>query len=208
MLRFSGVLGPAAFFAAAAMVAALLPDYSAQSQMISELGATGASHAALFNYLGFLPNGLLLMVFGGYFYSQLKRHGFHPLPALLVVVHGLGMLLATWFSCDLSCTPQEPTFRQMAHDMIGAIKFPVLHAAMLVFAVQLLRTGRGRGFAYGSVLLFAMAGVLLVLFVMSLPERALTGVFQRLFIAVMYLWLAALALKLEPMLQAQLPVRG
>lgn len=203
MQAYFGLLGPLLFFITAFFVAAISPDYNAQTQMISELGASGSSHAWLFNYFGFLPNGIFITAFGVYFYAQLKQHMFKPLPAILIIIHGLGMLLATWFSCDLSCTPVEPSAKQIAHNILGAIKFPALHLSLLIFAIQLFKRGNNKLWAYASLFTFMLSAVLMVLFASSVETREYTGIYQRFFIGTLYLWLALISLNLNTIMARQ-----
>ena len=207
MYRYAGILGPLIFFITTFVVSALQPDYHTQSQMISELGATGVAYAQAFNYLGFLPNGILITVSGAYLFGLLSNSQINPLPAILIIIHGLGMVLATWLSCDVSCTPAEPTWQQLGHNIIGSIKFPALHLAILILAIQLFKHNISKAMAYGSLAAFVISTVFMILFVLSVPSRELTGIYQRLFIGSIYLWLAAVSFSMEKALSASHTIR-
>jgi hypothetical protein len=200
MHRYFGLLGPAVFFFVAFFLAALLPGYSSQSQMISELGASGAVYSDFFNYLAFLPNGILITAFGIYFHQQLRLHSINPIAAVFIMVHGVGMILATWMSCDISCNPSEPSIQQIGHSVIAAIKFAALHLSIIIFALQLLKLGISKPFAYCSIVTFMVSAVLMFLFATSVESRELTGVYQRLFIGTVYAWLAFVSLNLHKIL--------
>ena len=53
--------------------AALTPDYSHDSQFISELGAMGAPYELFVRLAGFLPAGLLLVAFSALAFRALPR---------------------------------------------------------------------------------------------------------------------------------------
>ncbi len=57
ILLLGGVIGPVLFTLVVVVAAAMRADYSHVHQFISELGATGSSHADFMNYAGFVPAG-------------------------------------------------------------------------------------------------------------------------------------------------------
>ena len=191
--RYFGVAGPVMFFVVAFSLASFLPSYSSKTQMISELGATGAEYANIFNYLGFLPNGVFITAFAIFLYGALKGNKLNPTAAVLIAVHGMGMLLATWFSCDISCNPVNPSSSQIIHNAIAGIKFPALIVSMFVIGYQLAKSGISKRFGVYSIISGALSLVLMGLFASSVETRSHTGEFQRLFIGVAYLWLVLLS---------------
>ena len=64
ILGLGGLVGPILFAAVVSLCAALRPDYSHTTQVMSVLGETGGPHASLMNAAGFVPSGLLLIAFG------------------------------------------------------------------------------------------------------------------------------------------------
>lgn len=208
MIRIVGTIGPLLFFAAAVAVAYFTPGYDSATQMISELGATGADNALYFNYFGFLPNGICITLTGFLLYQQMKSANFPGIVAWLIMLHGIGMILATWISCDSSCTPNEPSPDQIAHNIIAAVKFPALHLAMIIFAVQLLKRGNNKPAAYWSIFAFIASGLFMLLFVGSVKSREYTGIYQRLFIGSLYIWLIAFSFNIKTVLSRQYQQQG
>ena len=192
-IRVLAILGPVCFFVCSVVIAQLTSNYDYHSQMISELGASGAELAWWFNYFGFLPNGIFILLFSLCLYHRLKAAELSPLIAIMIAIHGLGMLLATWLSCDLSCTPVNPSLQQWLHNVLALIKFPALHLASLVLAWQLFKANRARYFAIWSLVSFLFSSFFVVGFGMSIEERDLTGVWQRLFLLSLYIWLVSVA---------------
>lgn len=192
--RYCGAAGPIVFFISAFAVASLVPGYSNQTQMISELGATGAEYSALFNYLGFLPNGLLITAFSAFLFASLKNVNLNPAAAVLIAVHGIGMILATWYSCDISCNPVSPTKNQIIHNAIAGIKFPALIASMFMLGIQLINREISKKFGIYSIASAVVSLALMGLFASSVESRSHTGELQRLFIGVAYFWLVLLSI--------------
>lgn len=195
MEKYYGIIGPIIFLTVAFVLPFWIPEYNSSTQMISELGATNYPYSTLFNYLAFMPNGIFIFLFGLYFFKILKQASFTTIPAVLICIHGAGMFLATWFSCDISCTPPDPSFKQIIHNVLAAIKFPALHISILILAIQLLKHKKDMAFAYGFIITFLVSGVFMGLFIASVQTRELTGIYQRLFICTLYLWLIFTALR-------------
>lgn len=195
--RYGGVIGPVIFFMAAFIISSLVPGYSSQSQMISELGASGAEYALFFNYLGFFPNGIFITLFSIYLYRTLKINRLSPASAIFVGIHGLGMLLATWYSCDSGCNPSVPSTNQIIHNVIAGIKFPSLIVAIVIFGIQALRNNISKIFGIFSIASAILVLSVMAMFTVSVATREHTGEYQRLFIGLAYVWLASLSFRLN-----------
>lgn len=106
-LALGGVIGPALFAVVVVICGALRPGYNHMTQFISELGAQGTSHAAIMNFAGFLPLGLLLVGFAASLRGALPRRPLAVAVAILLGLFGLSIALAGLYSCDPGC-PQPP----------------------------------------------------------------------------------------------------
>lgn len=185
MFRYFAITGPVIFFISSILIGYFTQDYDYQSQMISELGATGAKLATEFNYFGFLPNGILIMLLG---FGLIRVYQQSSLPIavpILIIIHGLGMILATWVSCDISCNPTNPSHQQVAHNVIAAIKFSALHLAILISAIQFFKLDDKKT-TLALLSLFIISGLFMALFISSLESRYLTGLYQRVAIFCIY----------------------
>src|SRR5215217_7662438 len=63
-LSLAGLTGPLLFTIITLICSSLRPNYDHMNEFISELGATGTSHADLMNFAGFIPSGILMATFG------------------------------------------------------------------------------------------------------------------------------------------------
>lgn len=185
MYRYFAIAGPVIFFISSVLVGCFTQDYDYQSQMISELGATGTKLATEFNYSGFLPNGILIMLLGFGLIRPYQQSSLSLVVPILIIIHGLGMILATWISCDISCNPKNPSHQQVAHNIIAAIKFSALHLAILISTIQFFKLDDKKT-AFALFSLFMISGLFMALFVSSLESRYLTGLYQRMAIFCIY----------------------
>ena len=188
VLALGGVVGPILFSLIVVFSAILRPEYSHVANFISELGATGTSHASLMNYGGFLPAGIFLAGFGFSLTRLLPRGRPTLAAALLATVFGVGVALSGLVSCDAGCPQIGGTTANFIHDKIAPISFLCLIAATGILGVHFRRLPAWRSLSLYSLLTSVLALVLLMALVNSLEARALTGLWQRSMLAVLFLW--------------------
>ncbi len=160
----------------AIVAGALTPGYSHMSQFISELGATGAPYSLWVRFGGFLPAGVLLLVFCVTALRVLPRTRDVVLGMLGLALYSGGYLVAVAFPCDPGCRPQEPSTSQLIHNAGGLIGYLVAPA----FLFMLARAARAWP---GSAMLvtagYTASAVALVGLVTLTPSSVLVGVSQR-----------------------------
>lgn len=195
LLALGGVAGPILFSVVVIVSAALRVDYSHIANFISELGATGTSHAGLMNYAGFLPAGLMLAAFGVALAKALPRRRAFVLAAILVTLFGAGVTASGIASCDPGCPQARGSVENLIHNRIAPFAFLCLIAGAGVLGIYFRSLPAWRSL---SVYSLASSGVALLLFVAlasSLDTRELTGLWQRLLLAVLFLWCAVVGLR-------------
>lgn len=164
---------------------AQFPGYSHAAQFISELGARQAPHEQLVRWAGFLPAGVLLLVFCAAARAALPRSMLTTLGLLGLAVYGLGYVAAAFFPCDPGCRPAQPSPAQMVHNLAGLAGYGLAPLSLAALAWQ---ARRWQGGGYLTVTGFTAAG-LCVLGLLSLsPESPYVGWSQRLIEGSVLLW--------------------
>lgn len=188
-----GVAAPVVFFSVVAVSAALRTDYSHVADFISELGATGTPYADLMNYAGFLPGGLMLAAFGVALVQVLPRGRATTLAALLVALSGAGVAASGVYSCDPGCPQNGGTVENRIHNAIGPFTFLCLSIGPGILGLRFRHDLVWRGLWVYSLLTAILGLCLLAALAGSLDTRALTGLWQRLLLAVLFLWCAVVS---------------
>jgi Protein of unknown function (DUF998) len=191
-LALGGVLGPVSFSLVVVIAATLRSDYSHFSHFISELGATGTSHAALMNYGGFVPGGVLLAGFGVSLASLLPRSRSTLVASVLTTLFGVGVAISGLISCDPGCPQAGGSIENFIHDKIAPVSFLCLIAASGTLGVHFRRIPEWRGLSLYSCFTSVVALTLLLTLMGSLETRTLTGLWQRLMLVTLFLWTAVL----------------
>lgn len=189
-LVLGGITGPVLFAVVVLVCGALRPGYSHLQHFISELGVAGTPYAALMNYAGFVPAGLMLAVFGVALAFALPSGRLIRLAAVLVTTYGLGIAASGMMSCDLGCPQGEGSLENVVHNTIAPVSFLCLIAAMAMLGIRLRSFPAWRHLSLFSLLASAAALCLLVVLAGSLDSRVLTGLWQRLLLAVLFMWSA------------------
>ena len=195
VLTLGGIAGAILFSAVIIVSAALRTDYSHIANFISELGATGTPHAALMNYAGFLPTGILLVVFGIAIARALPQRRFSMLAVMLVTLFGTGVAVSGVASCDAGCPIPGGSVENIIHNNVAPMAFLCLIAAAAILGVVFRGDSTWRSLSVFSLVSSLLGLVFLAALVGSLEARELTGLWQRLLLAVLFVWCSVIGLR-------------
>lgn len=190
VLALGGITGPVLFAVVVLVSGALRPGYSHLHHFISELGVAGTPYAALMNYAGFVPAGLMLAAFGVALAFALPSGRLNRVAAVLVTTFGVGIAASGLMSCDRGCPQGEGSLENVVHNTIAPVSFLCLIAAMAMLGVGFRGFPAWRHLSRFSLLASTAALCLLIVLAGSLDTRVLTGLWQRLLLAVLFSWCA------------------
>ena len=197
LLLLCGVVGPVLFAVVTAVVGATRSSYSHTSQFISELGETGAEFAWVMNWFGFILSGALILIFVIASRKLVSSGALNVIASLCLIAFAICMSLAGIYSCDLGCSPASPTPEQNLHDLVSIIAFPAFTLGVILWGVMFLREAGWRSFGAYSLVSGLASIVVLVAMVQSEATRDGTGILQRLFLTILFVWLVALSIRLQ-----------
>lgn len=195
LLVLGGIAGPILFCAVVVAAAAVRDDYSHVANFISELGATGTTYAGFMNYAGFLPAGLMLAAFGAGLAGLLPGRRLAMLACVLVSLFGAGVAVSGIVSCDLGCPQVGGSVENLVHNRVAPAAFLCLIAAMGILGAHFRGHPGWRSLSAYSLGSSVTGLCLLAALATSLETRELTGLWQRLLLAVLFAWCAAVSLR-------------
>ena len=183
--------GPLLYAAVVGVTGYLTPGYDPMTQWISELGATGALYADLFNVLGPGIFGLLSVVFAAGFWRALKGGPLAFAAAALVTIAGIAGILEGVFPCDPGCIPV--TMTGSLHLTLGLVPLLGMLAAMEIFAFIVRKDpGWPRFFAFSHIMV-----TLTIIFALAFSSGALfDGLYQRVMIGAILVWVMAVGVRM------------
>jgi hypothetical protein len=174
------------------MAGAATPGYDHLRQFISELGETGAAHGRLVSLGGFLPVGLLVLVFLWAGLPALRWN--RRTTAALICLSGVGWgyVVAALAPCDPGC-PYGGTLAQNLHTLAGFFHYGGAAAGLFLFAAAARSSPRWRPL-WPLTLAAAVVALVGGLGMLLLPEW--DGLFQRVAESGFFGWTAVVCVRL------------
>src|SRR6056297_319327 len=194
-LALAGVIGPVLFTLVVVTSAALRPNYEHLHDFMSALGASDSPTEYVMNFVGFLPTGFLMILFGFSLYMALRgsKSFLSTIGCLLIVLFGFGMITAGIYSCDGDCF-QSVTKEGIIHGQVSAITFPAIILGILLLGISFGKQIAFRKFMWYTILSAVLAGVFMVNMIGSIETRTYTGLWQRLLLLTVFTWTAVIGL--------------
>jgi hypothetical protein len=195
-LSLGGLAGPILFTLMTIICSSLRTDYNHINQFISELAATGTSNADLMNYAGFIPSGLMVTAFGVSLLLLLPKSVLGRMGSVLISLFGVGVVLAGSFSCDVGCPPENGSIDNLIHNAVSGPAFLSAIIGIFLLSVKFRRLVFWKRIWVYSLISAIAATVFMILLIISLESPTGKGLWQRLLLATIFLWLAITAVKL------------
>lgn len=191
-----GLFGSALFTLMTLICSSLRPGYDHINHFISELGATNTHHATLMNYAGFIPSGLMIIQFAISLLSLLSMSVAGRFGAVLVGLFGTGVILVGFFSCDQGCPQKDGSFENMMHNAVSGPAFLSVIIGILLLAFAFRKSIQWNRLWIYSLMSSLVAALFMILLINSIESRELTGLWQRLLLATVFLWLSIISINL------------
>lgn len=204
------MMGPIAFTIAWIVAALVQDEYSVRREDISALAALDAQNAWIM-ITGFLLLGVGIVALGAGLAGALKGRP-ATVGSILVLVAGVGIIVAGLARNDCSseldaCADRvdagDVSWHHATHDLASLVVFLALVAAPLVFARAFRGDQSWRDLRTYSLITGVLGLVLLVLFLTGVAG-SWNGLLQRVFVTVLFLWIAVLGARLIRLSRAQL----
>nr|WP_294933879.1 DUF998 domain-containing protein [uncultured Flavobacterium sp.] len=192
---WTGILGVSLFVLTTIIGGFLHPDYNHISQFISELYAIDAPNADMLRFIGYIPSGILFMLFAFFAIKETPKSVFAAIGFIgFGLGYGLGTVICGFFTCDVGCNPEfiNPSLSQIIHNLVGFLTYLVVPITMFMIALSARKWKNGIKFSNISLVLsflsFCFVGLLNA--ELTSPYR---GLIQRIIEGSILLWVAICA---------------
>jgi hypothetical membrane protein len=195
--------GPIAFTAAWLLGGLVQDEYSVRQEDISALAAMDAQYAWIM-ITGFVVLGVGTVALAAGLASTL-RYPSAVIGSVLLMIAGIGLAVAGLArndcsselpACAARADASEVSWHHQVHDNVSLIIFLALIAAPLVFARAFGRDDRWRPLRSYSILTGLLGFALLALYMIG-SAGTWNGLVQRVFVSVLFLWIAVLGFRLS-----------
>jgi hypothetical protein len=187
----TGILGVLIFVFTTIFGGFFHPNYNHFSQFISELYAVDAPNADLIRFFGYLPSGILFILFAVLAQkatpkSRLKSMGFLG----IAFGYGFGTIICAIYNCDAGCNPQfiNPSLSQVIHNIMGMITYLIVPFSILLIAIASTKWKNSGQFTFVSFLVFAISFTFVVILNLNL-DSPYKGLIQRIIEGSILFWI-------------------
>ncbi len=191
-LAICGIIAPIIFTIILMIASLLRPDYSHLINFVSELGAVGAPYAII-QRINFVLTGILIVAFTFGLHRGIGDGKGSIIGPLLVAIFGLSSVMSGIFSTD---TIQPGSFSDIMHSMSSAIGSVAAIIAFFIISGRLEKDILWRPYQSFSIVIAIVAIIVSVVGTGILGAVGTPGLGQRLFLAVLFLWIEVMAIRL------------
>jgi len=187
---YSGAIASVWIVAGIYIASLFYPGYSHKTQFCSELGAFNSPTQRLSPAINNYPLGVLFCLFGIFVLSTSKSTSEFVI-GLMVIVHGLGTLVAGYFPMDSDPFTQNPSSSCKVHSLAGVVMLLSLLVAPAIVAFESLYPSWLRIFSLACIV-----GCIVFSFTLAkaFKNKSNLGVHQRLSYGFQVLWLFVFSL--------------
>lgn len=188
---WSGILGVVFFVVATFLAGLQFSEYSHVSQYISESYATGTPFGVQLRYFGFIPSGILLLIFSIGAIKVLPKSTFTIIGLLGIgIFYGGGTIVCGFFPCDAGCNREwiNPSQSQVIHNFSGSLTYLIVPVCLILAGIGARKWNGSKQVSYLGI----AVGVVCVIFVgvlSSNPSSPYAGLFQRIIESSVLLWI-------------------
>jgi hypothetical protein len=170
--------------------------YSHTSQMLSELAATGTPNAILMNVLGFNFSGFMITAFGISLFASLPKRFLPWFGAILITLFGALMFILGFIACDAGC-PEGGSAENILHDQLSGPAFMAAILSTLLLGFAFRKIPEWRTLSLYSFITAVLSIGFLIGLITSFDDRVNIGLWQRLLIVTLFLWILNVALHIR-----------
>ncbi len=191
-LAICGIIAPIIFTIILIIASLLRPDYSHLINFVSELGAVDAPYAII-QRINFVFTGILIVAFTFGLHQGIGNGKGSFIGPFLVAIFGLSSVMSGIFSTDII---QPGSFSDIMHSMSSAIGSVAAIIAFFIISERLRKDILWRPYQSFSIVIAIVAIIVSVVGVGILGAVGTPGLGQRLFLAVLFLWIEVMAIRL------------
>ncbi|WP_396170080.1 DUF998 domain-containing protein [Flavobacterium sp.] len=190
-LFWTGILSVLLFVITTIIAGFFNPNYSHLSQFISELYAVDAPNADVIRYFGYLPSGILIIIFSFLAQKMIPKSSSKLIGFLGIMVgYGFGTIICAIYNCDVGCNPKfiDPSLSQIIHNLMGMVTYLIVPFSILLIAIDSRKWKNSKQYTLISFIIFAISFTFVVVLNLNL-DSPYKGLIQRIIEGSMLFWI-------------------
>jgi hypothetical membrane protein len=192
---WTGILSVLLFVITSVIAGFFNPNYSHLSQFISELYAVDAPNADVVRYFGYLPSGILILIFSLLAQKMTPKSSSKSIGFMGIMVgYGFGTIICAIYNCDVGCNPKfiDPSLSQIIHNLMGMITYLIVPFSILLIAIDSRNWENSRQYTLVSFIIFAISFTFVVVLNLNL-DSPYKGLIQRIIEGSILFWITTSA---------------
>ncbi len=188
---WSGILGVAIFVLTTIIGGFLYPNYSHVSQFISESYATDAPKADLLRYFGYIPSGIMFILFSLFSIKALPKSSLKTIGFIGIGFgYGFGTIICSIFNCDAGCNPKliNPSLSQFIHNLMGFVTYTIVPFSILLIGIASKKWNNSIRLSNISYLIFTISFLFVIILNLNL-DSPYKGLIQRIIEGSILFWI-------------------
>lgn len=195
LAALSGVLGALLALIVVLVGGYIQPEYNHITDFISELNAEGSKSAAFIGYLGFVPIGILGLVFLWRLKTEISQSKRVYVGLIFIAFSGVDCLITALAPCDMGCPLSgDISLSQKIHNISGILTMLLVPIGVYLLITPFKDADYGKPVTIMSAAVITMS----VFFVIAMGSPFFTdlaGLMQRTNLAIFYIYISLLSLK-------------
>jgi hypothetical protein len=186
-----GIFGAILFIVPSALGGFQFENYSHIRQFISESHAFGTPYGVYMRFLGFVPSGILIMLFTFSAWKLSPKSNLLNIGLIgFGIFYGIGTIIVGIFPCDTGCNKEfiNPSVSQTIHNFSGALTYLIVPACLVLIGISFRKWSKGKTISTITIFCGIMAFVFSML-LSSNPTGDYIGLFQRITEGFILFWL-------------------
>ena len=172
------------------------PDYSHIENLISELNQRGLPHSLQIGYFGFLPIGLVTVLFIWRLKSDIVHSKRSIVGLLFLALSGVDWVVTVLAPCDQGCPKSgDISLSQKIHNLSGFLTLVLVPVGVYLLIKPLRDSGFGKAVTVMSVITLVNIVVTFPIFIFNIFPSA-PGLIQRIDLGVFLVYLSILSIKI------------
>jgi len=197
-LKYVGMIGGFIFIITTVIGGYVFDGYSHISQYISESYASGTEYGYLLRWYGYVPSGLMMLVFC-FFNARLFKNCKYIVWGFVGfgIFYGLLTSLVSIFPCDFGCNRNhaEPSFSQLMHTIMSVLTYIMTPLSIYLIGYGFRTSNKFEVLSNVSNVL-SLAGLVFGIIFLTNADSAIAGLIQRMTESIYLSWLMLCSLLL------------
>lgn len=200
-LFFIAIISTTLFIVSSILGGFQFDDYDPISQYISETMAIGTPHGKKLRYFGYIPSGILLIVFSFIGYKRFPKSHLTKIGFIgLGLFYGFSTIIVGIFPCDIGCNKEliDPSISQLIHNFVGLLTYLFVPISIVFINLGLWKS-KNYSQLFKIGIICAFISIIFISLLISNNSSSYIGLYQRIIEVIFIFFIISCAISIKKM---------